>query len=690
MTSIISTYSVLWVIPALVLSALLALFLYKKNDWIDTLNRTLKYTLISLRTLSVFIILLLLIGIVVDSLQKKIEQPLVFLLQDNTESVLQNRDSTYYKNQFITDLKSLKTNLSADFEVIDYAFDTDLKSGIQSSFNGKNTDIAHALDEIYSRYNKRNIGAIVMATDGIYNQGLNPIYTIENQIHIPIYSIGLGDTTPSNDVILEEIKHNDIAFLGNDFPLDVRISQKGFKGQKAIVNVMLGDQSVGKQAYTFTEENEEITLHFNITATSVGLKTYTVKITPFTDEFTDKNNSQNAYITVIDGRQKIALLSSGPHPDLGSISYVVNNNKNYQIDVLNYNEVKSVEPYDLIICHNYTHSNSSLDEQLKMNQKPSLFIIGSHADVNSINNLKLGVSIRNSHVEDVQWASNGAFSSILYPAEVLNTLSQAPPLSSPMGQNQFAGGLDVLAYQKLGNIQLDQPLIYFSEKNNKRYGVIMGEGIWRWRLYDQKQHQNTKQFELFISKIISFLALKENKSPFKVHFDNEYNEGQSVKATAEFYNESYDLVNESEVTLILTDENEKTYNYSFFKTSDAYQLDLGQLPKGVYQWEASMQWKGKNYTQTGLFLVKELKQEWLIHQANHQLLKSLSKNTSGHYYTTKEMQNIAKDLKSRNDIVSVSYSEITYQDLIDYKWIFFILLIALSAEWFLRKYNGGY
>ena len=47
-----------------------------------------------------------------------------------------------------------------------------------------------------------------------------------------------------------------------------------------------------------------------------------------------------------------------------------------------------------------------------------------------------------------------------------------------------------------------------------------------------------------------------------------------------------------------------------------------------------------------------------------------------------------EDLKKNNSITSVSYNEKRPDELINLNWIFFLLLFIISAEWFIRKYNG--
>jgi len=307
-----------------------------------------------------------------------------------------------------------------------------------------------------------------------------------------------------------------------------------------------------------------------------------------------------------------------------------------------------------------------------------------------LSKLNIGLSGSSKKSEDVTFSMNGQFNTIIYPPSISNLLNNAPPLQSPFGNFKFSKSIDILAYQKIGNINLSNPLIYFNEKNTTKYGVIMGEGIWRWRLFDQSKNNNTENFELLFSKIISFLAVKENKTPFKTHLNNEYNESENITILSEFYNSSYDLVNTSEVDFILTNENNKIFNYNFFKTTNTYKLELGRLPQGIYSWKSSIVFNGKTYNNTGEFLVKEVKTELLTNTANHRLLRNISENTNGSFYFPNELDQLASDINSRDDIVTTTYNEKSFKDLIDYKWILFLIITLLSTEWFIRKFNGGY
>jgi flagellin-specific chaperone FliS len=68
-------------------------------------------------------------------------------------------------------------------------------------------------------------------------------------------------------------------------------------------------------------------------ANQPGVQKYKVQITTSAAEDIATNNYQNAYVEVLDGRKSVLLLYQGPHPDIKALKTVIENNKNYQVEV---------------------------------------------------------------------------------------------------------------------------------------------------------------------------------------------------------------------------------------------------------------------------------------------------------------------------------------------------------------------
>lgn len=684
------TYHPLWLLPALIIAFFYAWFLYRKDELLVEVERSLKLVLAAFRFVSVSLILILLIGVILEKFTERKEKPMLFVVNDNSASVLLTADSTYYKEKYVNELQHFSDNLSNSFEVLNYSFSSELQGGFSKEYDGKLTDISTVFNTIFDQYSNRNIGGVVLASDGIYNTGANPVYAVARKSFLPVFTIGLGDTATIKDVRIDQVNHNDIAFLGNEFPVEVSLSETKCPGETVTVSIYDGDKLLKEQQVTFGGDNEQQKVLFTLNAERVGFRKYRAEVSGVDGEYSLKNNSANFYIEIIDGRQKILIATQAPHPDVGALRSVIENNKNYEVDVKRIKDLDNLTSYDLVVVHNYQAGSTLLDDYISTGSGPVLFIVGNTTDIRALSDLKIGFSGRTADTEEVGFSHNTNFKEVLLSPEIKQTLSSAPPLQAPFGNLSFSSAIEVMAYQKVGNIQLEQPLIYFTQKQDSRLGVIMGEGIWRWRLYDQLKNKATNRFNDFFSRIITYLAIKENKDPFKINIENEYNESEAVLVKAELYNQSYDLVNDPEVKFKYTNESGDEFESYFVKTLNAYQLNLGKLNQGVYNWEASTTFQDKNYVKKGTFLVRELKIESLNSVADHRLLRNISDNSGGGFYFPNQLNNLENDIKNRDDLVTVVYQEKEFDDLIDYKWLFILIVLFLSVEWFIRKFQGAY
>ena len=98
---------------------------------------------------------------VLEHFISKTEKPLIFIAHDVSESIIQNKDSSFIKNEYQASLNILSTQLEEKFDVINYKFSNTINDNIKSNYSGKLTDISKVLDQIYSQYSNKNIGAII-------------------------------------------------------------------------------------------------------------------------------------------------------------------------------------------------------------------------------------------------------------------------------------------------------------------------------------------------------------------------------------------------------------------------------------------------------------------------------------------------------------------------------------------------
>jgi hypothetical protein len=245
-------------------------------------------------------------------------------------------------------------------------------------------------------------------------------------------------------------------------------------------------------------------------------------------------------------------------------------------------------------------------------------------------------------------------------------------------------------YQRLGSIETTRPLILFNETLDGRTGVIAGQGIWKWRLYDYARNNSHDNFNGLVNKMVQFLSLKDQKKQFRVYHQSNFQENQVVEFDAEIYNDSYELVNDPDIGITIQDESGKQFPFIFNKSGNAYHLNAGSFPPGNYSYVAKTV-EGTQYpSESGQFSVSALDLEALNTIADHHLLYQVATENGGRMYQLSQIKELEEELLNREDIKPVTYAQKSYEDLINKWWVIGIIVLLLSAEWFIRKRSGGY
>ncbi len=515
-----------------------------------------------------------------------------------------------------------------------------------------------------------------MASDGLYNTGSNPTYT-NYPFKAPFYTLALGDTTIKKDLKINRVFHNELAFLGNTFPINVNVQSSFFAKQSTSVGIYKGTNLLAEEKIYFDSDQQNKTVSFKLVASEEGVQEYSIKVKPLSGEYKQANNFQKIYIDVLESRQKILLLSEVVHPDISSISAAISSNDNYELTVLKKNDFNGdYTPYSLVIA---------FQTEIENNDIPVFYFWGNSSKSQSLD--WLSFNAYNSDAAEVT-SSVSPFSMFSIDKKWDKWLMQLPPLYSPLGSYTFNSDHQVLFYQNIKGISNERPLLCFSNSNGVRQAVWAAEGIWKWRLFEFKQNKDHQLFDELINKSIQFLAVKEDKRQFRVRFETKIYENEKFIIDAYLYNANYELVNDPEVSLKLKNKNGDVFNYSMNKKGYSYSLSVEDLSVGSYQFEVGTYHAGKKHLRKGKLQVIPLQLEQLESRANHQLLYSLSYENGGRMFYLEEFTSLMDELANTEKTIK-TYSKEEQSDLIHSKWIAILLFVFLSLEWFLRKRNNS-
>ncbi|HEX7412970.1 MAG TPA: hypothetical protein VF411_02910 [Bacteroidia bacterium] len=682
----ISTEYPIWLVVFCLLAGLAYSFLlYHKSK--QDVNKTIHYLLFTIRFLVVSSLCFFLLNPLIKNTTTFTEKPIIVIAADNSTSITKNKDSVFYKKEYPALMHKFRDALADKYEVHFFKFDSEIKTDDTLNFKGKETNISNVFNTIQNDFEGKNIGAIVLATDGLYNTGSNPLSPI-GSINYPIYTIALGDTTLVRDALIKKINHNQTAYIGNQFPVEMQLQAFDLQGKEAALSISQGGKKLAEQIIKYASTNYTGVLNFLLNADKAGIQRYEATLSFTTGEQIKNNNAMPFVVDVIDKREKILLLAAAPHPDIAVLKQAIEANQSYEVEVqLAEHFNASLKPYSLVILHNVNQNNLSAKKvaaEIAIH-KTSVWQFSKN-DFWAFPSLRFTSSV--SRYNDAEPIMNSGFSLFNVSNELRNYLKELPAVACALTTYKVSNGAVALINQQIGQVQTENPILVFADNGGQKSALFCAEGLWRWKLRDYADHENNVLFEELIQKTVQYLSVKADKSFFKVFTKKIINENEPLEFDAEVFNPSYELINAPEVSMLITDEANKQFTYTFSKTTNAYHLNSRNFPPGDYKYEAQVKVNNQIYLQKGEFSVKPLLAELTSITADHALLYNISKKTGGQLFYPKQLNDLQKKLLENDSIKTLVHEQKQVNDFINLKIVFFILLAFLSIEWFIRKYNG--
>lgn len=686
-------------ITALIAGALYASILYLREKKFKNQKFNLTSVLAMLRGTLVALIVLLLFSPAIKTTQDDIQKPVLIMAQDISSSVNFKNDRKE-RDQFQKSWESVADQLRNTFNVKMLRFGGHVSEDQNDSLSANSTNIDAALKYVDEYYSDQNLGAVILSSDGIYNEGSNPVYT-ELTKKIPLYTVAQGDTTRRRDVSISEVLFNKIAYLGDRFTIQADLSayQLGGISTKVVLEEIKGGKArkLGEQIISIDKKEFFTSRSFIVEANSPGVIRYRISVTPVAGESNKSNNTKEFFVEVLDGRQKILILAHAPHPDISAWHQTIIQNKNYEVKTA-FASDQQVQPgdFDLIILHNLPSEKFPVKEVLMASRQkaiPLVFITGLQTSIGLFNDAQEIMDIKgvSKNLEEVQAELNSSFQGFTFSDALNQKIKYFPPLLVPFGEYVTAGSGQAVTLQVIKKIKTTYPQLVLGEQNGIKTAVFCGEGFWKWRLADFAQNGNGALSTEVLNKTIQWVTTKEDKRKFRVNTSkNIYREHEAVIFEAQLYNDNYELVNDPDVELSLRNEENKDYKYTFSRNQKYYTVNAGKFAPGNYTYTASVSFGGKVLTAKGSFNIEKMQLELNDLTARHYILAGLSEKTGGTMVYPQNLSSLADTILNSREWKPVLYEQSFTTTVIHLKWVFFLILVLLSAEWFLRRYFGSY
>lgn len=702
-------------IAAPALSFLLAFWFYRFA--VPPISKPLKTVLLSLRALSILLIFLLLGEPLLSLLSHTVEKPIVEVLIDNSRS-MSIRDRAGDRKVILG--KTLSSPAMSDLRsagVTEYSL-FDITSRTLSSFavdsltvNRDGTDIGAALRRLKDAATKRNIQAAVLITDGQFTAGTNPLYEAQD-LGLPVYTVGVGDSTEQKDLQVRRVLANEITYLGSRVPVNATVRSTGFDGEKVEVTLQQAGVILDRKVLVLEQGTREYAVPLSFVPAQEGTQKFTVSVSRLPGELTENNNSLSFFTKVLKSKMKVLVLAGSPSQDFAFIRRTMEGDKNVDLKCLV--EEKGGDFYggplvaqlvgdaDCLLLIDFPNSSTSASS-LEMvhdalaGSKPFLFVLSRTEDFRMLRTLEASLPFTTGEVNSNEYQvfvsipDAEADNPILKPASgSVDAWSKLAPVFRVQGEFTAKPEAEILGTARIQSTTVRDPVLISRNVNHKKSMAILAYGIWRWKMYGDPASGTENLLDEFLSNAVRWLTTREDDRRFRVQPAKTIFGGQDpVEFTGQLYDATYKPIDDAMVQVTITHGKESNDLILNSAGNGQYDGSLDRLSQGDYAYTAKAQQNGKTVGEDkGTFSVGGLNIEFLDTRMNKLLLQQIAARTGGKYYDTDNLSSLSKDIDSLPNFKPRELTRSSDVELWNFKWTLSFIILLLSVEWFLRKRNG--
>jgi hypothetical protein len=709
----LQTNPVLFGFIALIIT-LVSYFIYRIT--VPPIPGALKATLIFLRSAGLIAVLMIFFEPVLTVVTRSETPPRVIVMIDDSRS-MQLVDGEGDRAETVEQV--LNNDLFSTLQrqnkltVIRFAGEADMLTDFSPDtfqLQGPATNIDAAIKKVREIRESENISLGILISDGNYNTGPRPIYEAE-QIGIPIYTVGIGDSLEQKDVLISRVLANEIAYLDTESPVDVRVRSTGYAGERVAVTLSDENRVIGEETITLIEGTADYEISFSFQPEDEGTKRLTVRVEELPGEVTYENNLQSFFVRIIDRRMRVLVLAGSPSQDVVFLRRTLESDETVDVSL----SVQGIdgsfigdEPADqrlreadLIILAGFPTSDSPsglvnmVREIIEQQNKPLFFMESSHTDARRIDSVLPVVTERTMpnerqtfvHVPD-EFTPHSIFRAGDEHMDVAwHTL---PPIFRTMNRYSVRPGSEIIMTHRMQNIPLDDPFLVLRSVGGSKSAAMLGYGVWRWRMMGRGPINGEQIFDNLIINLVQWLTTEEDQDRVRITSSKEqYHTGESIEFAGQVYDEQYRPLPNADIRVAVRSENQTFETILSPRGHGRYEGRLNPLPEGNYVYEGIAQYEGIDIGKDeGQFMVGELNLEFRDTRMNVGVMRQIAAVSGGSYIHSNEQDKLGEILRKIDSHVPRIETQSADFQIWSLPAALIMMILFFSIEWFLRKRNG--
>ncbi len=722
----------LW--PLLLLPVALALAWLGYHNTTPPLPAPARRGFVGLRTLSFFLLLVVLASPILDRVRNEPKPPRWALVVDESASMSivdaapSGPTRAERARAAIRELAGAAGDDDVALEVVPFAVQAELSLRPEAyleherAASGGVTDILGALRTTTDRLAVENLQALVLVSDGRTTHGRLDASSLAG-LGRPVFVVGLGDTLRAADLAIDRCDYAPIAYVESEAPLQVRVENSGFRGKTVPLRLLEGEREIFRRDLRFEQEQGRTQVEIPLALSEPGRKSLRLVLEPQPGEQSERNNVREIRIEVLKNRLRVLFLAAQPDWDVAFLARTLRADPSVDLTLVHRNEKsnwirsdsgtgfvfpqgeRAILEYDLFILGSPGQGSPAAFwtgiVQAVERGRGLLLLAGREsvyttADVFTA--LSAALPVQRQARQPVRYTvlrprltPQGRLHPVTAPlselADATDLLAPLPPLLARHAEVQAKPGALTLLVSEAPD---PTPVLVVGRYGGGHTAAWGAFPHWRWGMSEVAERR--RAMTDFVSHLVRWLTQPKDVKRVQITSAKPvYQGGEPVDFTAQVLDPQLQPVPDAEVRI------EVRHSAGAHETAATLLLErrpgkpgeyegrLTGLGPGEYAAEAVANWQG---SEAGRDTTEVTVETYSIEFANSSqdvdFLREVAAQTGGRYATPAEVGALARELP-RNPQPVLLHSEI---EVWNSAWLFMAFVVLLGTEWLLRKRRG--
>jgi hypothetical protein len=446
-------------------------------------------------------------------------------------------------------------------------------SGDSVAADGQGTDIVRSLHDAVRRFEGENVTAVVMFSDGVETEERLVRRSLPE---LPVFTVGLGDTTPPEDVRIKDVDYNSVVRVPSSSPINATFAYTGARQKRATVRLTEGERVVFEKELRLSPTQREVAVDIPVSYRESGRRQFRLSVDVDGYDAEKENNERDIVVEAEKARAKILIVDLKPEWELHFLTDLLRRDQAYDFEVFSLpsrtappaGNVKRPEAFvgeladcDAVVLVSVDESFFGGDvvsalKRFVRERGGGLLVLPGNASLFERPGAwrRMGDVLPVSGNPPFRW--NLEYTSVLPGAQASTnpiTTHLLPLLSQTEWQERspLLGYYASLSSKNIGEVLLNVkgrrvPAMTYHTLGKGRVAVVSAGPLWRWKFLSD----NNAVYDEIVSRMVDVLSRGEETDRFVVSAKkNVFDAGESPLVYAELFNEKMQPLTSAPVRL---------------------------------------------------------------------------------------------------------------------------------------------